>query len=365
MINSLNNSNDEISIKEIFQKLGRIISYLKKNLWKISLIGVLFGALGFVYAKYQPINYTAKLTFVLEDSKASGGGLGNLASLAGQFGVDVGSGGGVGGVLSGDNILLYFKSESLAKEVLLTKYDVVNGNEVKTLADLYAEIYGLKSKWAENKNIGNVKFQPNQKVESGYTRLQDSLIQVMVRSILKSQFSVSKIDKKAGFIEVATTMKDEFFAKLYCESIVKIAVEKYINLKTQQQRISVDKLQTRVDSISYLLSKKTITGATLQTSTSTMDINPIYKTGTAVAVETLTRDKTMLASIFAAAVQNLELAKFTLNQETPVIQIIDKPSFPLEKKKTSKLIFLVTGSLVGVILSTLYLLLKNWYNNLN
>lgn len=43
----------------------------------------------------------------------------------------------------------------------------------------------------------------------------------------------------------------------------------------------------------------------------------------------------MLSSIFASVVQNLELAKFTLSQETPAIQIIDRPTFPLIKNKKS------------------------------
>jgi hypothetical protein len=51
-----------------------------------------------------------------------------LASLAGQFGVDVGGASGSAVVLSGDNILLYFKSESLAREVLLSKYDSTGNN---------------------------------------------------------------------------------------------------------------------------------------------------------------------------------------------------------------------------------------------
>ena len=102
-------SSDEISLKEIIQKLGDWYRYLKTQWWKIAIAGMIGGAIGFVYAWMQPVSYTAKTTFVVEDLKSGMGNLGSLASLAGQFGVDVGGGG--GGLIAGDNVLLYFKSE--------------------------------------------------------------------------------------------------------------------------------------------------------------------------------------------------------------------------------------------------------------
>jgi hypothetical protein len=347
MSEQINNSSDEISLKELIQKIGEWWSYLKTQWIKIALVGFIGGCIGFVYAWMQPITYTAKMTFVVEEGKSGSSGLGGLASLAGQFGVDVGGSSG-GGVLSGDNILLYFKSESLAREVLLSKYDSTSN---KTVADVYADVYKLKDAWSKNETIGKIDFPvlENQKI---YSRLQDSLLQQIVSNILKSKFAVAKTDKKASFIEVSATMENEKLTKIYCERVVKVAVDRYISTKTQRQKTTVNKLQVRVDSIAYLLSQKTSSGAALQTSASTMDINPLFRTGTAVAVETTLRDKTMLATIFASVIQNLELAKFTLSQETPVINIVDEPRFPLKKEKMSRL---KTAIQFSIILCLLFL----------
>ncbi|MFN3793384.1 MAG: hypothetical protein ACK4RX_01870 [Chitinophagaceae bacterium] len=346
-------SSDEISLKELIQKIGDWYRYLKTQWWKIAIAGIIGGALGFVYAWMQPITYTAKTTFVVEDAK-SGPSLGGLASLAGQFGVDVGGGGG-GGLIAGDNILLYFKSESLAREVLLSPWDSAGK---QSLADRYILTHGLQEKWAENKRIGNISFQ----VDLGdhrYTRLQDSLLQVIISgAILKKQFSINKIDKKAGFIQLSVTMQDEALARIYCDRLVDIAVKRYVALKTERQQKTVDKLQARVDSISNLLNRKTSASAALQTAAATMDVNPLYRTNTAVASELTTRDKTMLATVYGEVVKNLELAKFTLSQETPVIQIVDKDNYPLIKNKMSKLkslllgaIFVIFVSVSGIIIS--------------
>jgi uncharacterized protein involved in exopolysaccharide biosynthesis len=326
------NSSDEISLKELIQKMGEWWRYLKTHWIKIVLVGFIGGCIGFVYAWMQPITYTARMTFVVEEGKSGSSGLGGLASLAGQFGVDVGGSSG-GGVLSGDNILLYFKSESLAREVLLSRYESISN---KSVADVYAEAYKLKEAWAKNEKIGKVDF-PILETKKEYSRLQDSLLQQIISGIIKSKFTIARTDKKASFIEVSIKMENEKLAKLYCERVVKVAVDRYINVKTQRQKTTVDKLQARVDSVANLLGKKTASGAALQTSATTMDINPLYRTGTAVAVETTVRDKTMLATIFASIVQNLELAKFTLSQETPVIQVVDSSEFPLKKEKMSRL----------------------------
>lgn len=330
---SINNIPDKITLKELIQKIGRWWSYLKTQWVKITIAGLIGGSIGFIYAWMEPVTYKAKITFVVEEGKSGGSSLGGLALLAGQFGVDMGGSTG-SGVLSGDNILLYFKSESLAKEVLLSKYDSTSN---KSVADVYTEVYKLKEAWKENEKIGVVNFPVFTK-DFKYSRLQDSLLSQIISDITKKQFSIAKTDKKASFIDVTTTMVDEDLAKNYCDKIVEKAVENYITIKTMRQKATIDKLQIRVDSIANLLNKKTVSGASLQTTSNTMDINPLYRSGTAVAVETTVRDKTMLATIFASVTQNLEMAKFTLSQETPVIQIIDSSDFPLKREKVSKAI---------------------------
>lgn len=354
-----NMANDEISLKELLQKIGEWYRYLKTQWWKIAIAGFLGGCIGFVYAWMQPVTYTAKTSFVVEDSKG-GGSLGGLASLAGQFGVDVGGGSG-GGLFTGDNILLYFKSQSLAREVLLSKLD---SSSNKTVADLYAEVYKLKDKWAKNQKIGKlINFQPLSSNQT-YTRLQDSLLFSITEKILKKEFTVARTDKKASFIEVTATMQNEELAKIYCDRIVAEAVERYVAIKIKRQKSTVDKLQYRVDSIARLLNSKTSSGASLQTSATTLDINPLYRTGTSIAVETTTRDKMMLATIFGEVTKNLELAKFTLSQETPVIQVVDASEFPLKKEKISRLKKAIIFSFVFGFVLVVFLIGKKAFRSI-
>ena len=332
------------------------INLIFQNWKKLFFLSFLGGCFGFFYAWMQPIRYKATLTFVVEDGK-SGGSLSNLASLAGQFGVDVG-GSGSGSLIAGDNILYYFQSKSLAREVLLSKISSKNNT---TIADKYCQLNGLKEQWSKIPKIGNIAFLP---LDSNpkYSRVHDSLLNSLINKILQFQFSVHKIDKKAGFFEVNCTMEDEELSKLYCERLVTYAVKRYLEIKTKRQKLTVENLQKRVDSIAILLTSKTLSSANYQTINSTMDINPIYKTSTSVGLETNTRDKTLLATIFASVTQNLELAKFTLSQETPVIQIVDYPVAPLLKIKKSRLQFAIVFSVLACLLAFLFIYLKHQKN---
>lgn len=348
---------DEISLKELIEKIREWFAYLKSKWWKIALAGLLGGAIGVGYAYLQPVTYTAKTTFVVEDAKSSSG-LGGLASLAGQFGVDLGSNAG-GGLISGENILLYFKSEALVRDVLLSPWD-----NKRSFADQYIDVTNIRKSWEKNPAFRklNIPSQVNGRI---YSRIQDSILQTLVQRIIKTELQITKVDKKASFLELSSTMLNEEFAKRFNDQLVHTAISQYVGLKTNRQKRTVDKLQQRVDSIAGLLNQKTSTSASLQTAVSTMDMNPMYRTSTTVKTEQTLRDKTMLGSIYVEVVKNLEMAKFTLSQETPVIQVVNTPLYPLLKNKESKLRSAILFSVLASFLIILYFVFNRWYKSLD
>lgn len=340
-----NQHEEDISLRELFDKLKMLWAYLIKKWVFILFAGIIGSAIGFVYARSQPVKYESRLSFVLEESKA---GVGGLASIAGQFGFDVGGSAG-GGFFSGDNILLFLKSENLCREVLLTDYD----SSGKTLADEYAECNGLRSSWDENKGLGHINFI-KYKSET-HSRLADSLLQGIVNRILKKELTVGKPDKKASFVEVTALMRDELLSKYFVERLVKIATDRYVESKTKLKAQNVAKLQRRADSLGSLLNNRTYSVAAEQQNL--VDLNPALRMAS-VSTEITSRDKTMIATIFAEVVKNLEIAKVTLTQETPTIQIVDSPILPLKKEKTSKLLFLLLGGMICSLAVIFFFVIK-------
>jgi hypothetical protein len=54
------------------------------------------------------------------------------------------------------------------------------------------------------------------------------------------------------------------------------------------------------------------------------------------------------------------MAKVTLRKETPIIQIIDKPIFPLEKVRIGKIRAMVIGGVLAALLMISSLLFNHW-----
>jgi hypothetical protein len=341
---------DAISIRELVQKIQSLWSYLLHRWVFICLVGMLGASVGFYAAWVTPIKYSSKITFLAEESKSMNGG---LASLAGQFGLDFGGASG-GGIFNGENLLLFLKSEGLVRETLLTSYD--SSGKV-TLADQYASVYELKKSWETNANIRQISFSKH--AIRPFTRTEDSLLQVVIRSIGK-ELSVVRPEKKATFIDVQVSTRDEILSKLFVERLVGKGTDRYIQSKTKIKAANVALLQKRADSLGALLNNTTYKAAAAQQSL--IDVNPALRTAP-VASEISSREKVMLATIFAEVVKNLELAKFTLSQETPVIQIVDNSYFPLRKESESKLVWMILSGMLGVFFSAAYLLAARWWQH--
>jgi len=326
----------QISVKELLDNINDAIKYLKSKWKKIFLFSTLGAVLGFSYAFLVPIKYVSKLTFVVEESRSGGGG---LAAIAGQFGLDLG---GMG--------------ESLLREALLTAYDE-NGSI--TLADKYIESKKWKKSW--NQKFGEINFA---KYQNGVLpRHMDSLMQKITLTILlNGELNVSKPDKKASLVDVRAIMVDEKLSYLFSKNLVSIAIEKFVQSKIKVKAANVKMLQDRADSLGRMLNIKTYAAASSQQSL--IDANPAIRSAP-IGAEISAREKTMVGTIFAEVVKNLEISKTILNQETPVIQMVDLSSMPLRRVKVSKLNSLLIGGILMFLFTSMALLIMRWYKSIH
>lgn len=337
----------EFSLKKLAADRLQDLKYILKFKKSLALAVIIGAALGAAAAFFKRPTYTARLTFVIDDSKSSGLGGGGLSALAGLAGFDLNGIGGGSGVLAGDNVQELVKSTMLIKKTLLTAYDIT-----QTLADRYAAVYKLDKEWAKYSPDGKIVRFPLNGVHN--TRLQDSLLHEMTEKILSDQFGIAKTDKKLDFFEVNVTMKDEKLALLFCKRIIDESAQFFITTKTKRLRDNVNRLQARADSIGTLLNGKTYHA--LVVSQHILDLNPAYSTASA-NVEVAQRDKSLLSSIYSETVKNLEASKTILAQETPTVQLVDQPELPLKKNKLKYIIAITAGVISCLVLLCFYLLL--------
>ena len=347
--------NDEISLKELIQKIQEWIAYLKTQ-WKlIVVIAALGGIIGFVYASFQKPDYIATTTFVLEEDK--GGGMSGALGLASSFGFDLG-GGGAGGLFTSSNIIELMKSRLVVEKTLLNPVQV--GGKELSLADYYIQINELKEAWSKKPALANISF-PVHADRTKFTLEQDSILQTISAGLTKNHLSIAQKDKKVSIISLTVKTENELFSKFFCEQLLKETSDFYIETKSKKSRLNVDILQHQADSIRAELNSA-ITGVAAA-SDNVYNLNPAFNVKTTPSKRKQV-DVQANTAILTQLVAQLELSKVSLRKETPLVQLIDRPILPLEKDKVGRLKSLILGGFLASFLSVLYLVFGRLYKNL-
>jgi len=130
------------------------------------------------------------------------------------------------------------------------------------------------------------------------------------------------------------------------ERLVDEASKLYLNIRVGRAEASIKDLQQRSDSLLYLLNRKSYTAAISQP----LDVNPAIKTAI-VPLEIASRDKTVLATLYAEVTKNLEASKLMLAQQTPVIQVLDTPGLTLKNQKRGLVFSVALFSIAGFVIA--------------
>jgi uncharacterized protein involved in exopolysaccharide biosynthesis len=349
-------ANDEISLKELIQKIQEWIAYLKTQWRHILVIAVMGGILGFVYASFQKPTYLATTTFVLEEDKGGGSGLGGALGLASSFGLDLGGGG--GGLFSSNNIIELMKSRFVIEKTLLNPVKVA-GKEM-SLADYYIEINKLKESWSEKPALANINFPVNTD-RAEFSLEQDSILQIISADLKNNNLTIVQKDKKITIISLSVQTESELFSKLFCEQLLKETSDFYIETKSKKSRLNVDILQHQADSIRAELNNA-ITGVAAA-SDNVYNLNPAFNVKSSPSRKKQI-DVQANTAILTQLIAQLELSKVSLRKETPLVQLIDRPILPLEKDKVGRLKSSVLGLFLAGFLTVLYLVFSMLYRKM-
>ena len=344
------NANDEISLKELIQKVKEWFAYFLSQWKKIVLAGIIGATLGLTYSSIKKPVYTASLSFALDSNKPSGG-LGGALGLASSLGFDLGGSG--GGIFEGSNLTELFKSRNMVEKTLLMPIRF-NGKTI-SLAEMYIQNEEWRDKWLTKKKLVGVQFFPNAN-RKNFSRSQDSIFGEVYDDLSKFGLEVGQKDKKVDIISIEVSSTNELFAKFFTEALAKQVGDFYIETKSKKARLNMAILQKQTDSIRGELNNA-ITGVAVAND-NTFGLNPSLNVRRAPSARRQV-DVQANTAILTELVKQTELAKVTLRKETPLIQIIDRPILPLKKEKVGKLIGLVLGGVLFGFLTVLFLTLKN------
>ena len=333
-----------IVLRDVIESIKRFFSYLRSQFMLIALCATVGLVLPLIYRALQKPAYAASTTFILEEKSAGGGG---LAGIASQVGLDLGSLGSGSSLFTGDNILDIIKSRVIIEKVVLTP---ISGSAGKTLADLYLDFTGLgerlpaKVSFAIPATSGIASASVDAAVVAPHSVYQDSVLYVMYEQIAKKNVSVDRLNKKGSIFKIVTVSQNQVFSKNFAERLLKETTTYYVNVKTSTAAANVKRLQARGDSLLRVLNAKSYNAASFQI----LDPNVAFKS-MSVPAEVSSRDKSIVFSIYAEVTKNLEMSRIALVSQTPVIQLLDVPKFPLMDDRKSYVFLGFAGLLAGIL----------------
>lgn len=331
-----------LSLNELSEKAKFLWKYLLSK-WIIILIFGLGGAaIGLAMSLLSKPEYKAHLSFALIDNTGGGGG---LIALASSFGL--GNFGGNDDAFSGDNLLQIIQSRFAIEHALLIPVEY--HGKTKNLIEVYIDFNELREGWSTNKKnpeLHTLSFPVGQKRET-FTRTQDSILYTIYKSIKESgSLSVLRVDKKMGIVNVELTSQDEQFSKLFVEKLMDETYRFYKDTRTSQSRSNVAMMQATADSIKQLYETALYRGATY----SQLNINAAIQTAAVPRIKQ-ENNAQLYATVYTEVLKNLESLKLDLARQTPLVQIIDSPRYPLERKKLGK----TMGTFMGGVLGGLFI----------
>lgn len=333
----------EISIADLFRKFKSLLSYLKSKWLLIAAFTLLGAVAGITYALLKKPTFTATCTFVLEDS--GHGGPSQYSGLASLIGISLPNGS--SGIFQGDNILELYRSRAMIEKALLSTGNF-DGKE-QLLIDRFIDKNDLRSEEKDDHKIGKVNFAGDPK---NFNRQQDSIIIRLVDLINRKVLIVSRPDKRLSIISVEVVSNDELFSKYFDDRIVKTVNDFYVQTKTKNSLRNVQTLQHQADSL------RTRLNASLYGVASAIESDPNANPQLAtLRVPSQKRQVDVQAStaIYSEIIKNLELAKVSLREEVPLIQVIDTPVFPLRVNTVNMLKTALLGGILLGALITAYL----------
>jgi uncharacterized protein involved in exopolysaccharide biosynthesis len=326
--------------KELFNVF---IRYCLSQYKLILLLIIVGGVIGLIYGKSQSPNYVGVSTFIIEDKSGSRGG--GISGLASQFGIDVASlTGGGAGLFEGENIFEIMKSRIIVDKVLNSKIEEDVPEKGMTLAQYYLIKSGLDQK-LKSKQIDAVKlFSHQEKALDRNTQIiKDSVSNILYNNIVNGKVNIEKQNKKSSIITLSVSSTDQVFTKNFTDKLLKETSNLYIEIKTGNLSRNIAQLQLKVDSLQYILNSKS-------------DIRNYINLS--APYEGASRDKTVATALYTDVVKNLESMRLSLINQTPVIQVLDSPRYPILNQKVMARFYLLIGAMIGFLISFFYILYK-------
>lgn len=354
MANSnLNNSHDDISLRELIL-LGKEYCLV---LWKRKLIiviaGIIVGIIFTILEYNKPTTYTAELTFMVNEDE--GNSLGGAAAILGQFGF-----GGAGtSEYNLEKIQRLSKSRKIAKNVLFDSLILDGSNDL--VANHLIGLYEFRDLWEESDSLNGFLF--NSKDDENFTITENAAMMSVLGRLIGAP-SVPGIfnldfEESTSILTISATSLNPYLSIDVAESMYEELSQFYIQQSTEKQQFTLSILEDKADSIMTVLNKAEYDLAKI------IDNSKGFRLRTTQLKEQqLNREIQIVTLAYGEILKNKATAEFLLETARPFFQVIDRPKLPIDGSKKRYSFKLIYGLIIGGVLSSLIISLEYYFRNM-
>jgi uncharacterized protein involved in exopolysaccharide biosynthesis len=241
-------------------------------------------------------------------------------------------------------------------------YDYVTADSVPSLGAKVAK-YTIRLPWTIKDALFSGKKEDElQDVDLGVLNLSKEETELLIQ--LYELFQI-EVDEKTGLVSISVEVEEPVLAAQYVQKAVDLLQEYIIDYKTQQARENLDFVQGRFDE------KKAEYEETQRVYFNYKDSHRnTVSERVDMEFQRLSDTYDMASTVYNSLAQQLEQAKISVKEETPVFTVLEPAKVPFEKSSPNIKIILILsvflGGLigVGVVLGKIVMLnLKKSLNN--
>ncbi len=351
-------SSDEITLKELILKIQEYWSELWKYKWWIIICGFLVGLFMGLRAYTTKPTYTANLTFMVNDDDGNSS-VGGIGAILGSFGL---SGAGGKGKHNLDKILSLSKTRKISQNALFEVVDMEGNNtflanHIITYKDSIGEwckkpFYGF---WLKDSELKDYSFSHDS--IRLFEKLDNQALMVLHSIIIGSKNNPGMIsssyDEETGIMQLTSTSKNPTLSLNLTKKIFQSIHEYYVKKSVEKQRYTYDLVKEKTDSIQFQLSADEYSLANLKDTQ-----RAIFQNKDNLFEMRLKGKIKMGYAALGKALENLEIADFSLKNKTPFIQTIDEPLLPISPEKPSFVKSAIISGFLGGFLLIIFIILR-------
>lgn len=335
--------------------ISEIIQQIRSKKGIILICSLLFTLIGVLYVISIPNEYSSDVKLLPELESKDAGGLSKFKSLAGLAGVDLSS-------LSSTEAVrpdLYpniIQSTPFILEVMKLSVYVSKTKKTVVLAQYLDEV--SKSGW-----IAKVIGSSDEKDDKSTLKLNAADVPANTLFLNKKQELILKdiqkrvlasLDKKTGVITMSAKMPDPVVAAIVARFTQDYLTKYVITYRTEKTKKDISFLEGRVSEVKHRYDAALYNYSSYQDRNRNLFLNVARDEGKKLQYEV-----DLSYNLYSELTKQLEEARIKVRRDTPIFKVLEPAQIPLKKAEPKRVLLVIGFLLLGVFLSTAYVVLKN------